>query len=114
MGLFNIFKKKPSKEERGQKFVSSIYDKYFDGSTEKLHKEASELLGMTKFNLTLEEMSGMIIRCLGFRELKKGWDDLTRNTLRRDCSEKLSDFELKWLMVYCDVHYIENDTGKTY
>lgn len=110
MGIFNIFKKKPTSEETKKNFVRNIYDKYFNGSIDKLREDASELLGVTKYNLTQEEMSGMIIRCLGFGELKRGWDDLTRNTLTKDCSGKLSDVELKWLMVYCDVHYIKKSS----
>ena len=110
MGLFNLFKKKPASQETKQNFVRNIYDKYFNGSIDKLREDASELLGVTKYNLTQEVMSGMIIRCLGFRELKRGWDDLTRNALRKDCSGKLSDIELKWLMVYCDVHYIKKSS----
>ena len=111
MGLFNLFKKKSVSEEERRNFVNGIYDKYFDGSYDKLHEDASELLEVTKFNLTLEEMSGMLIRCLGFRELKEGWCDMTRDTLRRDCSEKLTDVELQWLLVYSDVHYIKHDSG---
>lgn len=110
MGLFNLFKKKPASQETKQNFVRNIYDKYFNGSIDKLREDASELLGVTKYNLTQEVMSGMIIRCLGFRELKRGWDDLTRNALRKDRSGKLSDIELKWLMVYCDVHYIKKSS----
>lgn len=110
MGLFNLFKKKPVSEEAKQNFINGIYDKYFDGSDDKLLEDASELLKVTKFNLTLEEMSGMLIRCLGFRELKGGWCDKTRDTLRRDCSEKLPDVELRWLLVYCDVHYIKHNS----
>lgn len=109
MGIFRFFKKKTSTEEERQDFIKSVADKYFEGSLEKLHDDASKLIEITKFNLTLDEMSGMIMRCIVFRELKGGWTEKTRNALRRDCSGKLSDIDLKWLLVYCDIHYIKKD-----
>lgn len=55
MGLFNLFKKKPASQETKQNFVRNIYDKYFNGSIDKLREDASELLGVTKYNLTQED-----------------------------------------------------------
>ncbi len=57
-------------------------------------------------------MSTLLIRCLGFRELKGDWNSKTANALRIDCSGKLPDVELKWILVYCDLHYVVKDSAK--
>lgn len=112
MGIFSFFRKKTTDEETRQDFVKGIWNKYFEGSKDKLHDDASKLLETTKFNLTEDEMSGMIMRCIAIRELKGGWTEATRNALRKDCSGKLSDVDLKWLLVYCDIHYIKKDNNQ--
>ena len=57
-------------------------------------------------------MATLLIRCLGFRELKGDWNAKTANALRMDCSGKLPDVELKWILVYCDLHYIHKNPAK--
>lgn len=51
-------------------------------------------------------------KSLGFRELGGGWNEKTANTLRMDCSGKLPVVELKWILVYCDLHYVVKDSAK--
>ena len=111
MGLFNFFKKKPQNSDEARlNFLNSIISKYFEGSKQKWLDEASHLLEITKFDITTEEMATLILRCLGFRQLKGGdWNETTARALRNDCSGKLPDVELRWLLVYCDVHYINKD-----
>lgn len=113
MGVFDLFKKKKivSAETR-QKFLDNIIENYFDGSREKLQKDALELLELTKYGITAGEMATLLIRCLGIRELKGGWNQQTSDTLKNDCSNKLPLEELKWLLAYCDVHYIKKDSSK--
>lgn len=113
MGLFNFFKKKRGvSEETRQKFLDSILEKYFASSKVVLQKDVSDLLELTKYSVTDNELAILLIRCLGFRELKGGWNKQTAEALRNDCSGKLPDEELKWLLVYCDVHYIQKDSKK--
>lgn len=113
MGLFNFFKKKRGvSEETRQKFLDSILEKYFASSKVVLQKDVSDLLELTKYSVTDNELAILLIRCLGFRELKGGLNKQTAEALRNDCSGKLPDEELKWLLVYCDVHYIQKDSKK--
>lgn len=113
MGLFNFFKKKRGvSEETRQKFLDSILEKYFASSKVVLQKDVSDLLELTKYSVTDNELAILLIRCLGFRELKGGWNKQTAEALRNDSSGKLPDEELKWLLVYCDVHYIQKDSKK--
>ena len=112
MGLFGFFKKKEVSEETRQGFLNKLLTKYFEGSKAKLGADAADLLELTKYEITPEEMATLLIRCLGFRELKGDWNAKTANALRMDCSGKLPDVELKWILVYCDLHYVVKDSAK--
>lgn len=112
MGIFNVFKKKTVNEEKRQNFLDKLLTKYFEGSKAKLAEDANELLKLTKYDITPGEMATLLIRCLGFRELNGGWDIQSANTMRQDCSGKLPDVELKWILVYCDLHYVHKDSAK--
>ena len=112
MGIFDIFKKKTVSEETRNNFLDKLLTKYFEGSKAKLAEDANELLELTKYNITPGEMATLLIRSLGFRELNGGWNAQTANTMRQDCSGKLPDVELKWILVYCDLHYVIKDSAK--
>ena len=112
MGLFGFFKKKEVSEETRQGFLNKLLTKYFEGSKAKLGADAADLLELTKYEITPEEMATLLIRCLGFRELKGDWNAKTANALRMDCSGKLPDVEFKWILVYCDLHYVVKDSAK--
>ena len=112
MGLFGFFKKKEVSEEPRQGFLNKLLTKYFEGSKAKLGADAADLLELTKYEITPGEMATLLIRCLGFRELKGDWNAKTANALRMDCSGKLPDVELKWILVYCDLHYVVKDSAK--
>lgn len=112
MGLFGFSKKKEVREETRQGFLNKLLTKYFEGSKAKLGADAADLLELTKYEITPEEMATLLIRCLGFRELKGDWNAKTANALRMDCSGKLPDVELKWILVYCDLHYVVKDSVK--
>ena len=94
MGLFGFSKKKEVREETRQGFLNKLLTKYFEGSKAKLGADAADLLELTKYEITPEEMATLLIRCLGFRELKGDWNAKTANALRMDCSGKLPDVEL--------------------
>ena len=111
MGLFGFFKKKEVSEETRQGFLNKLLTKYFEGSKAKLGADAADLLELTKYEITPGEMATLLIRCLGFRELKGDWNAKTANALRMDCSGKLPDVELKWILVYCDLHYVVKDSA---
>lgn len=112
MGLFGFFKKKEVSEETRQGFLNKLLTKYFEGSKAKLGADAADLLELTKYEITPGEMATLLIRCLGFRELKGDWNAKTANALRMDCSGKLPGVELKWILVYCDLHYVVKDSAK--
>ena len=112
MGLFGFFKKKEVSEETRQGFLNKLLTKYFEGSKAKLGADAADLLELTKYEITPGEMATLLIRCLGFRELKGDWNAKTANALRMACSGKLPDVELKWILVYCDLHYVVKDSAK--
>ena len=113
MGLFDLFKKKESvKKETRNAFLDKILAKYFNGSKQKLLADAKELVELTKFNVTAEDMIALLLRGLGCLELKGGWNPGTANAMRMDCSGKLSDVDLKWVLVYCDLHYVHKDSAK--
>lgn len=112
MGLFDLFKKQKASEETRNNFLDKLLSKYFEGSKAKLGVDAAELLELTKYEITPGEMATLLIRCLGFRELKGDWNAKTANALRMDCSGKLPDVELKWILVYCDLHYVVKDSAK--
>ena len=113
MGIFDLFKKKKVvSQETQRQFLDNILIKYFDGSKEKLQKDAIELLELTKYGINLSQMIALLMRCLGLRELKGVWNKQVLETLRKDSSGLLPDKELKWLLVYCDVHYIKKDSSK--
>ena len=112
MGLFGFFKKKEVSEETRQGFLNKLLTKYFEGSKAKLGADAADLLELRKYEITPGEMATLLIRCLGFRELKGDWNAKTANALRMDCSGKLPDVELKWILVYCDLHYVVKDSAK--
>ena len=112
MGLFGFSKNKEVREETRQGFLNKLLTKYFEGSKAKLGADAADLLELTKYEITPEEMATLLIRCLGFRELKGDWNAKTANALRMDCSGKLPDVELKWILVYCDLHYVVKDSAK--
>ena len=112
MGIFDIFKKKTVSEETRNIFLDKLLTKYFEGSKAKLTEDANELLELTKYDITPGEMATLLIRSLGFRELNGGWNEQTANVLRQDCSGKLPDIDLKWILVYCDLHYVIKDSAK--
>lgn len=112
MGLFGFSKKKEVREETRQGFLNKLLTKYFEGSKAKLGADAADLLELRKYEITPGEMATLLIRCLGFRELKGDWNAKTANALRMDCSGKLPDVELKWILVYCDLHYVVKDSAK--
>ncbi len=112
MGLFDFFKKKTVSEDTRNNFLDKLLFKYFEGSKAKLGADAAELLELTKYEITPGEMATLLFRCLGFRELKGDWNAKTANALRKDCSGKLPDVELKWILVYCDLHYVVKDSAK--
>ena len=113
MGIFDLFKKKKRvSEETVNAFLDKLLVKYFNGAKPKLLADAKELLELTKFNLTAEEMIALLLRGLGCLELKGGWNTSTANAMRMDCSGKLADVELKWILVYCDLHYVHKDSAK--
>ena len=112
MGIFDIFKKKTVSEETRNNFLERLLTKYFKGSKTKLTEDANELLELTKYDITPGEMATLLIRCLGFRKLNGGWNEQTANVLRQDCSGKLPDIDLKWILVYCDLHYMHKDSAK--
>jgi len=112
MGIFDIFKKKTISEETRNNFLDMLLTKYFEGSKAKLAEDAKELLELTKYDITPEEMATLLIRCLGFRELKGEWNTQAANTMRQDCLGKLPDVELKWILVYCELHYVHKDPAK--
>lgn len=113
MGIFDLFKKKKRvSEETVNAFLDKLLVKYFNGAKPKLFADAKELLELTKFNLTAEEMIALLLRGLGCLELKGGWNPSTANAMRMDCSGKLPDVDLKWILVYCDLHYVHKDSAK--
>ena len=112
MGIFDIFKNKTVSEETRNNFLEKLLTKYFEGSKAKLAEDANEQLELTKYDITPGEMATLLIRCLGFRELNGGWNEQTANVLRQDCSGKLPDIDLKWILVYCDLHYMHKDSAK--
>ena len=113
MGIFDLFKKKETvHKEKGQKFFFFFLMKYFNGSNAKLGADAKELLELTKYGISLDEMAALLIRSLGTRELGGGWNKDIANAMSRECSGKLPDVELKWLLVYCDLHYIHKNPAK--
>lgn len=111
MGIFGFFRRKEDIYEEQKKLVNGILDKYFEGSAERVYEDASKLLEITKYDkydLSIKELSILILRCIEFREKKQGWCERTITVLRRNSSNKLPDVELRWLLVYCDVHYIKH------
>lgn len=115
MGLFDFFKKKETvKEESCNAFLDTILAKYFNGSKPKLLADAKELLELTKFNLTAEDMIALLLRALGCLELNGNWNDSTARAMRMDCNGKLPNVELKWLYDYCDLHYIHKNAAKEF
>ena len=113
MGIFDFFKRKKTvREETVSSFLDKLLAKYFEGSKSKLLAEAKETLELTKFNLSLDDMVALLLRGLGCLELKGGWNAGTANAMRLDCSGKLSDVDLKWLLVYCDLHYVHKNPAK--
>ena len=109
MGFWFFNKNKTSREQSQKVSLSSILNKYFDGSNSKLHSDATQLLETTKYDISEDEMINLLVSSLVFRELKKDWNAKVSNYLKSKCDNKLSDIELKWLYVYCDVHYIKKD-----
>ena len=108
MGIFAFFQKR--KEERIKNEILGILEKYFDGSTEKWKQVAADLLKSTQWNISADEMCLLLMKCLMFRVEKKGWCHETKEELIRTCSGKLDDIDLKWLLVYCDIKYIKNES----
>jgi hypothetical protein len=110
MGLFNFFKKKKSESgNSANSFLDEIVAKYFNGSNPKLLADAKVLLELTKLNLTENEMLALLLRGLGTLELKGDWNADTATAMRNECSGKLTDTDLKWLLVYCDLHYVHKN-----
>lgn len=72
MALFDWLRRK-SNDERQKEFVEKIINKYI-GSRANLFKDAQELLLTTKFGLTEQEMSALILRGLIIRDFKGKWD----------------------------------------
>jgi len=113
MGLFDLFKKKEKvSQETAYNFLDNLIKKYFDGSKAKLFSDAEELIELTKFQLTTNEMMSLLLRGLGCFELKGSWNKDTATAMRKDCSGKLKDVDLKWILVYCDLHYVHKDSTK--
>jgi len=113
MGIFDLFKKKEKLNKNNyQDFLNGIVKKYFDGSKSKLAADAAELIELTKFNLGIDDMVALLMRGIGCLELKGDWNEGTANAMRKDCLGKLTNVDLKWILVYCDLHYIHKDPGK--
>ena len=112
MGLFNWFKKKPSKKDKTEAFMDNLLANYFEGSKEKLCIDAQKLLETTKYNIPIDTMIVLIMRSIGFNELKAEWNQVTRNSLKEDSEGKLPDIELKWMFDYCNFHYVHKNPGK--
>lgn len=96
-------------EKTANSFLGNIVAKYFGGSKTKLFADAKELLELTKFNLSVNDMIALLLRGLGTLELKGGWNTDIANALSKECSGKLSNGDLKWLLVYCDLHYVHKN-----
>jgi len=111
MGIFNFFRRKPSENEIHE-FSGKVLNKYFAGNRENIFKDAAKVLELTKFNVTTNEMAALLVRCIICRELGEKWTKRTLATLSSDCSGKLQEYELKWLMVYTDVNYVHKDSEK--
>ena len=112
MSLLNYFKIKSVSEETHQWFLDKLLPKYLEGSKTKLSTGAAELFELTKYEITPEEMAILLIHCLGFRVLNGDWNAKTANAIRKDCSGKLPDAELKWILFYTDFHYAVGDSSK--
>lgn len=113
MGLFDFFKNKRTVSEKAaNSFLENIVAKYFDGSSPKLLADAKELLELTKFNLSVNDMTALLLRGLGTLELKGGWNADTANAMRKECVGKLTDIDLKWLLEYCDLHYVHKNSAQ--
>lgn len=107
MALFDWLRRK-SNDERQKEFVEKIINKYI-GSRANLFKDAQELLLTTKFGLTEQEMSALILRGLIIRDFKDKWDKKNAELMKKTCFGKLSEDELRWILVYCDLHYINKN-----
>lgn len=113
MGLFNFFrKKKIVTEENRNAFLDKILVKFFNGSKSKLLADAKELLQLTKYDITIEDMIALLLRALGSLELNGKWGENTAKAMRMDCFGKLPDIELKWIYDYCDLHYVHKNPTK--
>ena len=78
----------------------------------ELLADAKELLELTKFNLSVNDMTALLLRGLGTLELKGGWNADTANAMRKECVGKLTDIDLKWLLEYCDLHYVHKNSAQ--
>ena len=109
MGFFDIFhKRKPASPEAQRRFLDKLLNKYFEGSRSKLQEEVFDLLEITKFNVSADQMLALVLRCVGSLELGSGWNQRVLDCLRVDSDGQISDVDLKWLMVYCDLNYIKS------
>ena len=107
MGFFDFFKRKTPTIT-----TESLLAKYFDSSKSKVFSDAKHLIEITKFDVTQNEMVTILIRCLCYREMNVGWSTKVLDVLRKDCVGKLPEVELKWLLCYCDAHYVNKDSNK--
>lgn len=105
MGIFNFFKKKRTIN------VTEVRNKFFHNK-ETLWDDANKLREITKFDVSIDTLAGLMIRCACYLEFKTGWTNQVLYVLRNDCEGKISDIDLKWLMVYMNLHYLHKDNMK--
>ena len=114
MGLFDLFKSKSSGEGTQQELIEKIIRRYFNGSREQLKADVNDLLEVTKYDISFEQMSALLICSLGYHGVNANWSEKILNQMKQLCSRKLPDVELKWLFDYCDLHYIHKNPGKEF
>jgi len=110
MGLFDIFRKK-RRANNAVEVINNLVDKYFGGRT-ALNNDARELLKETKFDVSEEILAFLMAKCLGYISLNTGWTSTIANSLKRDSQGNISQEDLKWLMVYVDLHYVHKNPTK--
>lgn len=114
MGLFDIFKGKTSSGDPQQELIDKIIRRYFNGSKEKLQAEVKDLLEITKFDISFEQLSALLLCSLGYHGVNAKWSEKIHNQLKLLCRGKVPEVELKWLFDYCDLHYIHPNPSKEF
>ena len=114
MGLFDIFKGKTSSGDPQQELIGKIIRRYFNGSKEKLQAEVKDLLEITKYEISFEQMSALLLCSLGYHGLNAKWNEKIHDQLKLLCRGKLPEVELKWLFDSCDLHYINPNPSKEF